>query len=57
MKKQLISRIVVDNKIDLVDQPYFRALDIRDIDSRTNKPVRQTRVVTLYDNRVGQGYT
>lgn len=57
IKKELVSRIVVDNRTDLVDHPYFLALDIRDIDSRTNKPARQTRVVNSYDNRVGQGCT
>lgn len=55
VKKELVSRIVVDNRTDLVDHPYFLALDIRDIDSRTDKPARQTRVVNSYDNRVGQG--
>ena len=44
----------MDNRIDLVDHPHFLALDIRDIDSRTNKLARRTRIVNLYDNRVGQ---
>ncbi len=57
IKKELVSRIVVDNRTDLVDQPYFLALDIRDIDSRTNKPARRMRVVNSYDNRVKQGCT
>lgn len=57
VKKELMSRIVVGNRTDLVDHPYFLALDIRDIDSRKNKPARRTRVVNSYDNRVGQGCT
>ena len=40
VKKELMSRIVVDNRTDLVDHPYFLVLDIQDIDSLTNKPAR-----------------
>ncbi len=57
VKKELVSRIVVDKMTDLVDHTYFLALDIRDIDSRKNKRERQTKVVNSYDNRVGQGCT
>lgn len=57
VKKELVNKIMVENKTDLVDHPYFLALDIRDMDSRLNKPARRTRVVNAYDNRVGQGGT
>lgn len=57
IKKELVNKIIVDNRTDLVDHPYFLTLDIRDVDSRTNKPARRTRVVNAYDNRVGQGCT
>lgn len=33
IKRELINEIMVDNRTDLVDHPYFLALDIRDIDS------------------------
>ena len=57
VKTELMSKILVDNRTNLVDHPYFLVLDIRDIDSRTNKPARQIRVVNLYNNRVGQRCT
>lgn len=57
IKKELINKIIVDNRTDLGDYLYFLILDIRDIDSQTKKLVRQTRVVNEYDNRVGQGFT
>ena len=57
VKKELVNKIIVDNRTDLVDHPYFLTLDIRDIDNRTNKPARRTRVINAYDNRVGQGCT
>ncbi len=40
VKKELVNKIIVDNRTDLVDHPYFLTLDIRDIDNRTNKPAR-----------------
>lgn len=57
MKKELVNKIIVEDRTHLVDHPYFLALDIRDMDSRLNKPARRTRVVNAYDNRVGQGCT
>ena len=57
VKKELVDKIIVENRTDLIDHPYFLALDIRDMDSRLNKPARQTRVVNAYDNQVRQGYT
>lgn len=48
---------MIDNRTDLMEHPYFLALDIRDIDGQTNKPLRRTRIVNVYDNRVGQGCT
>lgn len=57
VKKDLANKIIVENRTDLVDHPYFVALDIRDIDRQSNKPTRRTRVINIYDNRVGQGCT
>ena len=49
--------MMVENKTDLIDHPYYLALDERDIDIRSHKPARRTRVVNVYDNRVGQRCT
>lgn len=46
--------IIVNNRTDLVDHPYFLVLDIRDIDKRINKLAKLTRAVNLYDKRVEQ---
>lgn len=40
-----------------MDHFYFLALDIRKMDSQSKNLTRQTRVVNVYDNQVGQGYT
>lgn len=51
-----MDKIIVENRIDLIGHPYFLAQDIRDMDSQWNKLVRQTTVVNMYDNQVGQRY-
>lgn len=56
MKIELVDRIIVENRTDLIDHPYFLALEIRDRDSRLKKPTREIKVVNAYDNQVGQKY-
>lgn len=48
---------VVEHRTDLVNHPYFILLEIRDLDQQTKWPERKTRVLNVYDNRVGQGCT
>ncbi len=31
VKKKLVDKIIVENRIDLIDHPYFLALDIQDL--------------------------
>ena len=57
VKKELANRIIVENRSDLVNHPYFLTLDIREMDSQSKRLARRTRVVNVYDNRVGQGST
>lgn len=52
IKQALTTKIIVEKKTDLVDHSYFLALDIEDMDLQLNKPIRQTRVVNTYDNRM-----
>lgn len=48
--KELVNKILVENKTDLVNHPYFLILDIGDINTQLNKPISQTRVVNTYNN-------
>ncbi len=57
VKKDLVDKVVVDHKTDLIDHPYFMLLEVREIDSRSKRPGRKTRVINVYDNRVGRGCT
>ena len=44
-------------KLFTINHPYFMLLEIRELDPRSKRPGRKTRVVNVYDNRVGRGCT
>lgn len=56
VKRDLLNKIIVEHRTDLVNHPYFMLLEIRDLDL-SKQPRRKTRVLNAYDNRVGQGCT
>ena len=45
VRENLVDKIVVDHKTDLVKHPYFMLLETRERDPRSKKPGRKTRVV------------
>lgn len=53
----MVKKVIVENRTDMGDHPYFLALNIRDMDSQANKPGRRTMVINAYDNRAGQECT
>ena len=57
VRKDLLDKIAVEHRTDLVNHPYFILLEIRDLDQQSKRPGRKTRVLNAYDNRVGQGCT
>ncbi len=57
VRKEVANNVVLDNRSDLANHPYCLILDIEELHPRTRKSVRKTRVVNMYDNYIGQGYT
>ena len=55
VRKDMLHRVVIDNRTELVSHPYCSLLDIKELHSLTRKVVRKTRVVNLYNNKVGKG--
>lgn len=55
VRKDILNRVIIDNRTDLVSHPYCSVLDIKELHSLTRKVLRRTRVVNLYDNQVGRG--
>lgn len=56
VKKELINKIVVDLKTDLVNHLYFMLLEISEFDPRSNKLGRKRWVINIYNNWVRKGY-
>ena len=55
VKKDILHKIVIDNRTDLISHPYYLCLDIKEFDLQSGKNLRKTRIVNLYDNKVGEG--
>ena len=56
MKKELANKIIIENKTNFVNHPYFLVLDIWDAVGQFGKPMRLTRIVNIYKNYIGQKY-
>lgn len=57
VRKDLIDKIMIDHRTNLVNHLYFMLLEIWELDPRSKRPGRKTRVVNIYDNQVGRGCT
>lgn len=57
VRKNLVDKIVIDHRTDLINHPYFMLLEIRELDPRSKIPGRKTQIVNIYDNRVGKDCT
>ena len=55
VRKDLGDKIMVDHRTDFIYHPYFILLENRELDPQSKKPGRITRVVNVYNNRVGRG--
>lgn len=54
IRKDIVSKIIVENRTDLVSYPYCMVNDIREPYPQGEK-FKRTRVVNLYDNKIGSG--
>ena len=54
IRKDILYKVIIDNWTDLVSYPYCSILDIKEFHSLTRKFVIETRVINLYDNKVGR---
>ena len=53
VKKYILNKIIIENWTDLVNYPYYIILDIREYNPTSGKYLRKTRVVNVYDNKIG----
>ena len=53
VRKDLLNKVIIENRIDLISHPYCLDLDIRERNPASEKYSRRTRLVNLYDNKIG----
>lgn len=57
VKKDLLNRTILENRTDLVSHPYGMVLDITEGEIHTKGRKKRTRIVNIYDNKLGRGQT
>ena len=57
MRKNLIYKIVVNHKMDLIDHPYFILLEICKLDLYSKREGGKARVINAYDNQIRKSCT
>lgn len=57
VRKDIVNKIIFENRTDLASHPYCIVLDIKELHAKTARVLRKTRVVNVYDNVVGEGFT
>ncbi len=55
VRKDILNKIIIENRTDWVSHPYCIVLDIKERSPGSEKYCRRTRVVNLYDNKIGNG--
>lgn len=56
VRKDILNKVMIENRTNQVNHLYYITLDIREIDPVTKKYLRKTKIVNLYDNKVGNRY-
>ena len=57
IRKNLANRVVVEKRFNLIDYLYVITLNVKDLDQKTRLPLRRIRIVNVYDQFIGRGYT
>src|SRR5271156_5828740 len=55
VRRDLITQLIIEARTDLIDHPYALAIDIWDLQQNTRAKKRRTRLINIYDNRIGLG--
>ena len=54
IRKDILNKVIIENRTDLVSHPYYIALDIKKLNQVSRKYSRKTQIVNLYDNKIGR---
>ena len=53
IRKDILNKIIIENWTDLASHPYCIVLNIKELNPVSRKYFRRTRIVNLYDNKIG----
>lgn len=54
IRENIISTVIIENQIDLVTYLYCIDFDIKKLYPQSGKFLHKTKVINLYDNKVGR---
>lgn len=54
--KDIVSKVIVENWTDFASYLYCMILDFKEPYQKLGKMPRKTRVLNLYNNKLGEGY-
>ncbi len=54
VRNNIVDKIVIDYRTDLIKHPYFMLLEIQKLDPQSKRPKRMIRVINIYNNQVGR---
>ena len=49
VRKDILNKVIINNRIDLIVYFYFLVINVRKINSRIKRLDRRTRVINAYD--------
>jgi len=55
VRRDLAAQVIIEARTDLINHPYAIALDIWELHPKTKAKRRRTRLINIYDNRIGRG--
>jgi hypothetical protein len=55
IRRDLLAKMVIEVRSDLINHPYIQAIDIWDLHAETKSKIRRTRLINVYDNVIGPG--
>ena len=57
VQKNIVNQVTIENQSDLASHPYCLILDLKEPYPESSKKLpRRTRIVNVYDNKLGEGY-
>lgn len=57
VKKDLLDKITIEHRINLINHPYFILFKIQNLDQQSKQLEKKTRILNVYNNYVRQSCT